>query len=271
MLRREIRVMNDSASLRDVLDATIFFAVSLGRLGADFSALLPPLFEDKMLSLIINIWEDGIRQLSQTLKICREAGLSSPLSSTTVIIDATGEAEREGISDSGPMPPPRQLMALPPLGRFVNAILAGLNELRRCLLPGVFTRLRESLDQVLRDVNGVLESNERALTTPGLIGEFLELRGKAKEMRLVFNEIVVPYIRGAMELSLVNEASSMVFRRALVDSLKLLEAGPTQTDEAPLEARKQQATSDELPEESGEELTNTGDNVVNSAVVSTQS
>jgi hypothetical protein len=232
VLRKEISVMHDAASLRDVLDATIFLAVSLGRLGADFSALLPPLFEDKIHSTVVGVWENGARQLSQTLRSCREAGLSSPLSSASVVYDESGcDSEKVKAEDNGPMPPPRQLMALPALGRFVNAILAGLNELRRCLLPGIFTRLRTSLDQVLGDVEDVLESNERALMMPGIAGETLELLGKAKEMRQVYAEILVPYVRGAMEQSLGNTATSMEYHTALVSSIRGSGTGPTEAEE----------------------------------------
>jgi len=234
-LRREISVLNDSASLRDVLDASVFLAVSLGRLGADFSALLPPLFEDKMLSLVVNAWEDGARQLSQTLKSCRDAGVSSPLSSTCLTSNENeGAMEPYLTSDSGPMPPPRQLMSLPPIGRFTNSILTGLNELRRCLLPGVFTGLRSSLDRVLLEVDGILESNERSVMTPGLAGEASELRGKAKEMRKVYEEIVVPYVRGAFEFSLGNETLSVEYHSKLFSSLRTPEAEPAEIEQEDL-------------------------------------
>jgi len=222
MVKGELRPMEDSASLRDALDACVFFSASMGRLGADFTPQLPPLFEDKMHSIVLHFWREGVGQLSETLKICREAGVATPLSSSSVVTDtagATGGSEPTGYSDGSPMAPPRQLMALPPLGRMVNAFLAGLNELRRCLLPGIFSRLRTSMEEVLAEVDEVLQSNERAVMTPGLRGDAVQLRAKAKEMRQVMTDIVTPYVRGALELSLGNDAVGKELHEKLAEIL----------------------------------------------------
>jgi hypothetical protein len=147
--------------------------------------------------------------LAETLKICRDAGVASPLSSSTIA--ASGPSDAMGESDGGPLPPPRQLMALPPLGRLVNAFLTGLNELRRCLLPGILSKLRESLEEVLNEVGTILQSNERAVMTPGLRGDAIQLREIAKEMKEVMATVVVSYVRGALETSLGNEQAAKEF------------------------------------------------------------
>lgn len=142
ILSVELKSMEDSASLRDALDASAFFSQSMGRLGADFTSQLPPLFEEKMVSIVLQHWHEGTSQLAETLKICRDAGVASPLVSTAATApDSDNLDGSDGTSSTMMMPPPRQLMSLPPLGRVVNACLSGLNELRRCLLPGVFPRL----------------------------------------------------------------------------------------------------------------------------------
>eukprot|EP00934_Nitzschia_sp_Nitz4_P006716 Nitzschia sp. Nitz4//scaffold2_size372955//24414//26228//NITZ4_000357-RA/size372955-snap-gene-0.59-mRNA-1//-1//CDS//3329546578//6706//frame0 len=219
MLKVEIGTMEDSAALRDALDACVFFSVSMGRLGADFTAQLPPLFEDKMVAIVVHFWKDGITQLAETLKICREAGVAGPLSSTSVDEAVTSESGAASEGDGGPMPPPRQLMALPPLGRLVNAVLAGLNELRRCLLPGIFAQLRRELTEQISQVEEVLKANERAVMTPGLKGEASDLRSKAKELRQVFSDIVVPYIQGSLEISLGNEVGAKVYHDKVIQVL----------------------------------------------------
>jgi hypothetical protein len=210
LLAVELNAMEDSASLRDALDACVFFSGSMGRLGADFTSQLPPLFEDKMLYIVLRHWSEGTTQLAETLKICRDAGVASPLVSTAA--DTTAGPEGGSIDPSGSavmMPPPRQLMALPPLGRVVNACLIGLNELRRCLLPGIFTQLRTALEMdFLMEVKNVLHAHERAVMTPGLRGEAVNLREVAKQMKEVTKTIVFPYLRGALELSLGNDAGA---------------------------------------------------------------
>lgn len=237
MLQGEFRQMEDSASLRDALDACVFFAASMGRLGADFTAQLPPLFDDKMHSLVVHFWTEGASQLEETLRICREAGVAAPLSSSSAVTPPT-PTDACGDSDEGPMPPPRQLMSLPPMGRLVNAVLAGLNELRRCLLPGIFAKLRVSMDELVKEVETILQQNERAVMTPGMRGDAAELRAKAKEMRQVMSDIVVPYLRGALELSLGNEAGSKEYLDPLVE---LLRPPPPTVEE------EEEAVDDEAP------------------------
>ncbi len=268
MLKGELRHMEDSASLRDALDACVFFSASMGRLGADFTSLLPPLFEERMHSLVVHFWKDGSHQLAETLKICREAGIASPLSSSSVVAASiTTQGSDVGDNEAGPMPPPRQLMALPPLGRLVNAFLTGLNELRRCLLPGIFSQLRASLEEVLAEIEIVLQSNERAVMTPGLRGEALELRAKAKEMREVMTDIVIPYVRGGLELSLGNEAAANTYFEKLIQFLNppppaqpehVVEDGeeeePKQEEELakPLEGDEKNDDKDEVSEQAQE-------------------
>lgn len=162
----------------------------------------------------MNSWKEGTNQLSETLKICRDAGVASPLVSSAVVAStgalSEGATDADGDEDtltsSAMMPPPRKLMALPPLGRLVNACLVGLNELRRCLLPGVFSQLREAIEkEFLLETKNILHTHERAVMTPGMKGDVAKLREIAKEMKMVTKTIVFPYVRGAVELSLGNE------------------------------------------------------------------
>lgn len=217
ILGSQLQLMDESGSLRDALDACIFFTGSMGRLGADFTAQLPPLFEQRLLAIVLKSWKEGINQLAETLKVCRDAGVASSLVSSTVVAgapssgtDADGDDEAGQSSSSGiMMPPPRKLMEFPPLGRLVNACLSGLNELRRCLLPGVYSQLRGAIEQdFLNEVKNILHAHERAVMTPGLRGDVTKLRSIAKEMKNVTKTIIFPYVRGALELSLGNESGA---------------------------------------------------------------
>ena len=214
MLATQLNRVESSAALRDAFDSCVFFAVSMGRLGADFSGQLPSLFEEKMQEIVVQFWKEGVNQLSETLKICREAGVASPLHSS--ILTGSGPSENSNEGDDGPLPPPRQLMALPPLGRLVNAYLKGLNEIRRCLLPGVFLTLRQSLKESLSEVSAILQANERAVMTPGLRGHAVRLRGVAKEMSQVMKDVVQPYVLGALELSLGSVEAAREFHDTLI-------------------------------------------------------
>ena len=245
-LATQLVLMEDSASLRDALDACVFFTGSMGRLGADFTALLPPMFEDKLMMIVMKNWKNGTNQLAETLQICREAGVASPLvSSTAMATSSDAAADAEGAEDRNSssgvmMPPPRQLMAFPPLGRLVNACLTGLNELRRCLLPGIFPRLREALEkEFLLETKSILHAHERAVMTPGLKGDAAKLRSVAKEMKNITKTIIFPYVRGAVELSLGNESGAKQY----FDKLQVV-LNPPVAPPPPPQVKKSEAQGD---------------------------
>lgn len=222
MLAGQLNRMEDSAALRDALEASVFFSTSMGRLGADFTAQLPALFEPKMQSLVEQAWKEGPQQLEETLKVCRDAGIAAPLMSHNVPPEASASAattSATSTSEGQPMPPPRALMALPPLARVVNAVLTGLNDLRRCLLPGIFSQLRANLELVITDVRRILSANEKAVQAPTLRGEKKELREAASKMRTTFRDVVEPFLRGSLEMALGNfEAAELQY-----DELRKLE------------------------------------------------
>lgn len=206
----------DAAALRDALEASVFFATSMGRLGADFTARLAPLFEPRMHSMVVEHWKDGMQQLTETLKICRDAGVASPLTSQTT----TTSEEAQPTRPEGPQPPPRQLLGYPPLARFVNSLLSGLNELRRCLLPAIFSQLRASLDEILKSIHSDLVANERAVLAPGFPGQAAALREAAASFKKVFADIVEPYVRGSLEAALGFEEGAVSFYAILRENEK---------------------------------------------------
>jgi len=225
MLEDQLCAIDNSATLRDALDSCVFFSTSMGRLGADFTSCLAPLFEAKMLSLVVAWWTDGVHQFADTLKICRDAVVAAPLVSSTVADTTSSEPLPEGSTNQ--LPPPRQLMTLPPLGRLVNAFLSGFNELRRCLLPGIFPTLRESMLAALVDVDSILQANERAVLTPGLRGDASELRDIAREMKTSMKEIVAPYLEAALENALGNREGVSRYKDMMLAARKTKPDGET--------------------------------------------
>jgi conserved oligomeric Golgi complex subunit 8 len=203
-------VVPDAGALRDVIDAVLFFTSSCQRFGADFLPLLAPILESKLVALVKQQhWIDGgLQPLQETLRICREAGVATPLlnlNETSLFVAAALDAE--------PLPPPRLLLGYPPLARLVNAVLAGLNELRRCLLPGVVCTLRTALRlQVLRPALQELQQNERLVLTPGFAASQIKgLREAAPKLIQVFQLIVEPYLLGSLESALGNPEQTIHF------------------------------------------------------------
>ncbi len=196
--------VQDTATLRDALDAASFFASSMGRVGADFQSMLAPIFEPRLTEMIVGHWTDGLNGMIETLKACRDAGVASPLFGTETSSgkDGNGHEDDSGEMQSSRTPvPPRKLLALPPLARFVNAYLNGLNELRRCLLPGSFPSIRSAHLKLVSDAKMALQANERAVLTPGLRGEASRLREVASKMKSEFDHCVEPYMTGCLEVA----------------------------------------------------------------------
>ena len=237
VLNINLNRMEDSAALRDALEACVFFATSMGRLGGDFTAQLSPLFEPKMAFLVTNHWKDGVNQFQETLTVCRDAGVASPLISLTATATASGAT---------PDQPPRQLLAYPPLARLVNSYLVGLNELRRCLLPGIFGTLRKDMKKSLSSVKAILDTNHRAVNAPGLRGEATELRDVASQMITVWEELVDPYLLGALEVALGN----FVLAKELLQKSQKFNDEETKVEEPEL---KEESIDEETLAEQGEE------------------
>jgi len=198
--------VHDTATLRDALDASSFFASSMGRVGADFQSLLAPIFEPLLTKMIVGYWSDGLNGMSETLKACRDAGIAGPLFGTETSSSKDGSdginIDDVDVQSSRTPHPPRSLLALPPLARFLNAYLTGLNELRRCLLPGAFPSIRLAHDKLIADTKMALQANERAALTPGLRGEATKLREAAAKMKAEFDKCVEPYMKNSLEVAL---------------------------------------------------------------------
>jgi len=216
-----LSLITDTATLRDALDSASFFASSMGRIGADFTSLLLPIFEPRLIAIVTSHWVDGVQTFEDTLKVCREAGIASPLYSSS---GKAPETSSNGDTSDSPLnekdsvtidevnrtssvpSPPRQLLSLPPLARLVNSFLIGLNELRRCLLPTSFPKLRHYfVDSFVKKVKCVLIQNDTSIHAPGYLSwkgeEAAKLRSVAVEIKDEFEKCAEPYMTIALEVA----------------------------------------------------------------------
>ena len=206
--------ITETSTLRDALESVTFFATSMGRVGADFSPLIQPYFESRLVSIVTTHWTDGISVFENTLKVCRDTGIASPLYSNRDVNALSDEQTSSAydLDNYDPLnkrkapAPPRQLLSHPPLARLVNAFLTGLNELRRCLLSCAFPELRRFFQKdFLEKTKQLLVQNERAVLTPGFLQQKGEdaskLRNMAVELKEEFDSCVQPYLMGAIEVA----------------------------------------------------------------------
>ncbi len=250
--------VHDTATLRDALDGASFFASSMGRVGADFQSLLAPIFEPRLTEMVVGHWKDGLNAMMETLKACRDAGVAVPLlgaetSSANDGAEGTYPNDVVEMQSSRTPSPPRKLLALPPLARFLNAYLTGLNELRRCLLPGAFPSIRAAQIKLVNDAKMALQANERAVLTPGLRGEAAKLREVASKMKLEFDCSVGPYMDDCLEVAFGSADYAMVaaekVRKAEEEKAAALAAERADREAAEIKAREEEEAKASVLEE----------------------
>jgi hypothetical protein len=165
LLTQLLPAIDDGASIRSLLEQSMSFAISMGRLGADFKALLIPIFEDAVWCTITAQWkaaqsefESSIavlmkqlakkqRQLTTPTKSSSSSGSNSsvtqlyqPKASTALmthndtLLNNTSSNSNSGVydHDMNSQMPPTELLDYPLLARFLNTVLASLNQLREC-------------------------------------------------------------------------------------------------------------------------------------------
>ena len=102
-------------------------------------------------------------------------------------------------------------------------------------------QLRASLEEIITDVRRVLSINEKAVNAPTLRGEKRELREAASRMRIMFKDIVEPFLRGSLGMALGNfqaaEVQYNILRKLEEDERKAIEAAVAAKEQACLEAQ----------------------------------
>lgn len=157
-LETGIKDIRDGAALNTVLQQAMYCGQSLGRVGADFRAALPPLFEDAVLRIYNSHLNAALRQFEMMIEDNRWAPVGSsalrkdrgqgfpgldPLSSSGKDQSSTDDEANDQYD------PPIGVLDSPPLAVFLNGILAALNELRLCAPISLGSRLGKSLQETL--------------------------------------------------------------------------------------------------------------------------
>lgn len=162
-LETGIKDIRDGAALNTVLQQAMYCGQSLGRVGADFRAALPPLFEDAVIRIYNSHLNAALRQFemmiednrwapvgSSALRKDRGQGFSGLDSSSSPVGNQsfTGDnTDDDGANEQ--YDPPMGVLDSPPLAVFLNGILAALNELRLCAPISLAPRLGKSLQDTL--------------------------------------------------------------------------------------------------------------------------
>ena len=163
-LKSLLPFIDDGASLRSVLEQSLFFASRMGQVGCDFSGLLMPLFSDTVLLRVEEEWRTALshfKSMISTERLVLETDDFSreqiiPLYLRQDMNDADDQASasplpmnrRAGQED---VPAPSDLLAFPPLAYLLNALLSGFNMIRECPILRIRESILHSLVTVLED------------------------------------------------------------------------------------------------------------------------
>ncbi|KAG1710818.1 hypothetical protein DVH05_013543 [Phytophthora capsici] len=158
ILMKQLPKIDDFSSIATIIEQSLFFGGSLGRVGVDFRAVLVVYFEDHVLNLMTEYWRSACREFQENLSahsLSVSSGSSFTASSKTPIVIASYRSSVNGTSSNFPFAsrataasssgvdysPPRCLMSFPLLAEFTNALLTSLNELRLCAISSLQNRL----------------------------------------------------------------------------------------------------------------------------------
>jgi hypothetical protein len=117
-LRAAVARLENCGELATVHELTASFAARLGRVGADFAALVPPVFAFRAADLMMQQWQPACAQAQEAVAQ-GDWGEALP----SVSASAAGKREDELL-------PPAQLLQFPVVVDLVNALLRSFNELR---------------------------------------------------------------------------------------------------------------------------------------------
>ena len=174
-LRAALPRLPDASALTALVTQLTYCATSFARLGFDFRALLPPLFEDAVLARVSEDFSRAAEEFART----PETGW--------VAVGAPRRDSRGGAGKTAGVlhMPPQALVVYPPVAVLANALLAALNGLWLLAPVALLGDLASALDVALAEAAGALLEGPRE-----------EARGAGK----AFVKLLVPFVkRGLIE------------------------------------------------------------------------
>lgn len=150
------------SSLSSLLEQCMYFGLSFSRIGADFRALVAPIF----VKTIANNFETSIRKASKKFdadmeKFTLPKATSNPITQPK---PASLPVETKHTKEH----PPEGLLEFYPLAEYCNNLLVALNELRLCaplaVADNATNQLRESLVNVSRTILSFYRQEQQALS-----------------------------------------------------------------------------------------------------------
>lgn len=139
-----LKSIHDGLALNTILQQAMYCGHSLGRVGGDFRANLPPMFNACVLRIFNGHLMASRSQFENMLEDHRWAPVGTRAGSS-----ASNQEETTG--ETGDMKPPLAILDSPPLAVFLNGILAAINDLRLCAPSAIGPVLARKLEETILD------------------------------------------------------------------------------------------------------------------------
>ncbi|KAG8902181.1 hypothetical protein FRB99_004787 [Tulasnella sp. 403] len=162
VLSRTVPQITDSPALSSLLTQLSYCSSSFARIGLDFRALFPPIFEKAVLENFKTGIEDACGKLNGALEKAQgsKRGTAVKLPSTWFVVqDAVMDPPRVPLASAdgaSAFIPSSVLTSYPPLALLTNALLTTLNSLRLLAPVSLMPQLLAFLDQRLDETSTIL-------------------------------------------------------------------------------------------------------------------
>ena len=156
--------------LDSLLGQCMYFGLSLGRIGTDFRALLPPLFQEAALTTFqrnvdaaLSAFRSALSHYTLASSIVLHA--HSTLLTSTLAAGTSGNGSNNNATSLAPS----QLLEFPPLASLSNGVMGAFNDLRPCaplaVAPGVVSCLEECLLSVATSLHSYYVTESSSVTS----------------------------------------------------------------------------------------------------------
>ncbi len=145
-ISRNLPLVTDFGSIASAMEHTLLFGSSLGRVGLDFRASIATVFEDHILNIIIEKWDDVLLDIQENIALHLTSSTKNHATPIMISLKAINRRERprtnessnkeqqwdgDNYSDLGSVAaPPTTLMSFPILAEATNSLLDSFNDLR---------------------------------------------------------------------------------------------------------------------------------------------
>ncbi|XP_019641305.1 PREDICTED: conserved oligomeric Golgi complex subunit 8-like isoform X2 [Branchiostoma belcheri] len=193
--------------LDSLLGQCMYFGLSFSRVGADFRALIIPLFQQAAMRNFVSTVQEATGKFQQDMEAYTLVSIPGLLSGTVM----------PSISQSGVVQLPMGLLEFPPLAAYCNGLLTGFNELRLCAPIGVVPELTTVLQTSLCKAADVILAFHRAEESAMSSSE-KELFG---QLCSSFAHSLVPFVNSCLQVMYPAAAVAQVLGIPTADVAKL--------------------------------------------------